>query len=153
MMYMHHDSPASAPCACTSLRKATRTLDRLYDGCLAPHGITTTQFALMRNIERAGAIVLNQLAALLVMDRTSLYRTIRAIEEAGWVSITDGPGKARLARITDAGRAMLRRVEPDWQDLQAQIHDRLGEDGWARLMEMSGAIVALGQNVGREART
>lgn len=149
---MHHTSLASAPCACTSLRKATRTLDRLYDAALAPHGITTTQFALMRNIERAGAIVLNQLATLLVMDRSSLYRTIRAIEEAGWVSITDGPGKARLAQITDAGRAMLRAAEPDWEDLQAQIHGRLGEDGWARLMEMSGAIINLGQNAGREAR-
>lgn len=151
-MYMHHESHANAPCACTSLRKATRTLDRLYDAALAPHGITTTQFALMRNIERAGAIVLNQLATLLVMDRTSLYRTIRAIEEAGWVSITDGPGKARLAQITDAGRTMLRRAEPDWEGLQAQIHERLGGDGWARLMEMSGTIISLGQNAGREAR-
>ena len=151
-MYMHHNPPSGSPCACTSLRKATRTLDRLYDAALAPHGITTTQFALMRNIERAGAIVLNQLATLLVMDRTSLYRTIRSIEEAGWVSITDGPGKARLAQITDAGRAMLRAAEPDWEDLQARIHGRLGEDGWARLMEMSGAIIALGQTAGREAR-
>ncbi|WDF73229.1 MarR family winged helix-turn-helix transcriptional regulator [Novosphingobium sp. KACC 22771] len=149
---MHHESLANAPCACTSLRKATRTLDRLYDAALAPHGITTTQFALMRNIERAGAIVLNQLATLLVMDRTSLYRTIRAIEEAGWVSITDGSGKARLAQITDAGRTMLRAAEPDWEELQAQIHDRLGGEGWARLMEMSGTIISLGQNAGREAR-
>ncbi|NOW47537.1 DNA-binding MarR family transcriptional regulator [Novosphingobium sp. SG751A] len=145
---MHHESLSGSPCACTSLRKATRTLDRLYDAALAPHGVTTTQFALMRNIERAGAIVLNQLATLLVMDRTSLYRTIRTIEEAGWVSIADGPGKARLAQITPEGQAMLRLAEPDWEDLQAQIHGRLGEDGWARLMEMSGAII----NLGREAR-
>jgi hypothetical protein len=52
MMYMHHQSPP--PCACTSCAKATRTLDRLYDARLAPHGLTTTQFALIRNIERAG---------------------------------------------------------------------------------------------------
>lgn len=148
MMYMHHSPIATSPCACTSLRKATRTLDRLYDAALAPHGLTTTQFALMRNIERAGAIVLNQLAAQLVMDRTSLYRTIRAIEEAGWVTITDGPGKSRLARITPEGQAMLRRAEPDWEKLQAQIHDRLGDDGWTRLMDMSAAIIGLG----REAR-
>lgn len=144
MMYMHHDFP----CACTSLRKATRTLDRIYDGCLAPHGITTTQFALMRHIERAGAIVLNQLAGQLVMDRTSLYRTIRAVEEAGWVSISDGPGKSRLAQITPQGEAILRAAEPDWEALQAQIHSRLGDDGWARLMVVSNAIIDLG----REAR-
>jgi DNA-binding MarR family transcriptional regulator len=146
MMYMHHLSPAA--CACTSLRKATRTLDRLYDARLAPHGITTTQFALMRNIERAGQIVLNQLAGQLVMDRTSLYRTIRAIEDAGWVRITDGPGKSRLAQITPEGQAILRGAEPDWEDLQTDIQGRLGDDGWARLMEMSGAIIDLG----REAR-
>lgn len=145
MMYMHHQSPATTSCACTSLRKATRTLDRLYDARLAPHGLTTTQFALLRNIERAGAIVLNQLAALLVMDRTSLYRTIRGIEEAGWVTINAGPGKARLAQITPSGQALLRAVEPDWQALQTEIHDRLGDDGWARLMEISGAVISLGQ--------
>jgi hypothetical protein len=52
MMYMHHQSPP--PLRLHQLRKATRTLDRLYDARLAPHGLTTTQFALLRNIERAG---------------------------------------------------------------------------------------------------
>jgi alpha-D-ribose 1-methylphosphonate 5-triphosphate synthase subunit PhnG len=55
--------------------------------------------------------VLNQLAALLVMDRTSLYRTIRGIEEAGWVTINEGRAGATGAdHAIGAGAAARRRA-------------------------------------------
>lgn len=147
-MYMHHDSSPdlSAPCVCTALRKAVRTLDRLYDARIARHGITTTQFALLRTIHRAGEIVLSQLAARMVMDRTSLYRTLRPMEAAGWVGIADAPrGRARLARLTPAGEAAMHAAEPDWMAMQADVHSRMGEEDWQAVLAMSARLVALGR--------
>jgi DNA-binding MarR family transcriptional regulator len=57
--------------------------------------------------------VLNQLAALLVMDRTSLYRTIRGIEEAGWVTINAGRARRDWRRSRHRGRRCCAAVEPD----------------------------------------
>lgn len=146
---MHHDDAPglTTPCACTALRKAVRSIDRLYDARLAHHGITTTQFGLLRAIARAGEIVLNQLAARMVMDRTSLYRTLRPMEAAGWVSIADAPrGRAKLARLTETGAAVMHAAEPDWLALQGEVYGQIGGDEWGALMAMSARLVALGRD-------
>ena len=43
------------PCLCGRLRRASRTLTRLYDEALGPVGLTVTQFSILRTLSRAGA--------------------------------------------------------------------------------------------------
>src|SRR5262249_5171925 len=66
----------STPCACTTLRKAARAVTRFYDAAIERAGMTTTQFAVLRAAERAGTVTMSRVADDLVMDRTSLYRTV-----------------------------------------------------------------------------
>lgn len=140
MMHMHHDSPQ--PCACTALRKASRAITRLYDERLASHGMTTTQFAILRNLARAdGELPLSRLAERLVMDRTSLYRTLTPITRAGWVAIEELRGRAKLARITEAGRTAMRSAEDDWEAVQDKVIGDLGGDEWRALLGSLGRLV------------
>lgn len=135
MMHMHHDDlPPS--CACTALRKASRTVTRLYDERLAGDGITTTQFAILRTLLRSGDMPLSRLAETLAMDRTSLYRTLAPIERAGWIAIAAGNGRSRVAALTDAGRAEIAKAEPAWREAQARILTIMGEEQWAQLLAM-----------------
>jgi len=128
-MHMHHDTPQA--CACTTLRKASRAVTRLYDDRLAGHGMTTTQFAILRNLAREGGILpLSRLADRLVMDRTSLYRTLAPVARAGWAVIEPGAGRAKLARLTDAGRAAMVGAEGDWDKAQADLLGEIGPDEW-----------------------
>lgn len=144
MMYMHHVAASESPCACTALRKATRTLDRLYDAALAPYGLTTGQFALLRNIHRAGQIALSRLADALVLDRTSLYRSLRPLEQAGWVRVAAAAqGRTKLAALTEAGLAVMRTAEPAWARLQADINARLGATAWRDMLAIGEKVVAL----------
>src|SRR5216684_3529384 len=54
-MHMHHKATAiDLPCACTTLRKATRAVSRIYDDSLASVGMNVTQLAILRAIGRAG---------------------------------------------------------------------------------------------------
>ncbi|RYY26623.1 MAG: MarR family transcriptional regulator [Sphingomonadales bacterium] len=119
MMHMHQEY-LSVPCACTTLRKAARAVGKAYDDALAPTGMTTAQFAILRNVSRGDAVPLSRLAENLVMDRSSLYRAIAPIEAKGWVALSAGPGKAKLAALTDAGRTAMAAAEPYWE--QAQKH-------------------------------
>jgi len=122
------------PCACTALRKASRAVSRLYDDALAVHGLTVTQFAILRNIERLGGPVLSALAETLVMDRTSLYRTLEPMQRAGWIEIAAAArGRAKLARLTPAGRALMAAAAGDWAAAQARVVEGFGAEAWAAM--------------------
>lgn len=115
------------------LRKASRAVTRLYDERLAGHGLTVTQFAILRNLAREGDLPLNRLAQLLVMDRSSLYRTIAPVERHGWVTIAPIDGRTKVACLTPAGRAVMERAESDWAKAQAQMLAGLEAGEWQAL--------------------
>ena len=139
MMYMHHESQI---CACTALRKASRAVTRLYDERLAKHGVTTTQFSILRNLARHGALPLSDLAALLVMERTTLYRTLTPMERAGWVGISAGQGRTRIAKLTTKGRRVMAAAEQDWSILQRDMLGGLGAEKWQSLQSLLAEITA-----------
>jgi DNA-binding MarR family transcriptional regulator len=128
------DDTFTRQCACTTLRKASRALSRLYDDALAGTGLTINQFSILRTLAREGDLPLSRLADRLVTDRTSLYRALTPIERAGWISIGDAKtGKARIAAITPAGHDAIRSAAPLWEATQRHIVGALGADGWAAL--------------------
>ncbi len=149
MMHMHQDSPPA--CACTALRKASRAVTRLYDERLAAHGMTTTQFSILRSLARAGDLPLSRLAERLVMDRTSLYRTLAPVTRAAWVVVEDGPGRAKLARLTEAGRAAMAAAQDDWDIAQAEVLGELDPGEWQAMLGTLGRLVAASQTAGDRA--
>ena len=144
MMHMHHDS-LDGPCACAALRKAARAVSRVYDDALAHQGMTTTQFAILRHVARHGAIGLSQLAERLGMDRTTLYRGVAPLQAKGWIAVTPGRGKIRLASLTSAGVAMLQATEQDWRAVQERIVSALGEEQWKTLQSVLTSVTAIAQ--------
>lgn len=130
----------SHPCVCTTLRKASRAVTRAYDEGLAGTGLTITQFAVLRNLERQGEMPLSRLAELLVMDRTSLYRLIAPLERQGWVTVADGAGRVKRASISDAGRAAMLAATPAWERVQEKLIDGMGAGAWAALQVDLGAL-------------
>lgn len=146
-MHMHHDY-LSGPCACTSLRKAARAVGKAYDDALAPTGMTTAQFSILRNVSRGDAVPLSRLAEKLVMDRSSLYRAIAPIEAKGWVVLSAGPGKAKLAALTEPGKAALAAAEPYWAQAQKHIVGTMGEV-WSGLEFALKALTRVAQEAHR----
>jgi len=125
--------PADLPCACTTLRKASRAVARLYEGHLAEAGLSATQFAILRALERRGTTNLRPLADELVMDRTSLYRAIAPLERGGLVA-TEADGsdaRARQATLTEAGHARIAEALPHWRAAQDTFIDGFGVDDYA----------------------
>jgi DNA-binding MarR family transcriptional regulator len=131
-MHMHHDT-FSGPCACTTLRKAARAVGRVYDDALAEAGMTTAQFAILRHVSRGEPLPLSRLADGLVMDRTSLYRALAPIEARGWVAVSAGIGRTKLASLTPAGRAAMDGAEAGWAGVQRRIVGTMGPEAWAGL--------------------
>jgi DNA-binding MarR family transcriptional regulator len=125
---------AAAGCACQGVRSAARAVSRLYEGALAPSGLTATQFAILVAANLQGPVPLSRLAEALVLDRTSLYRAVGPLEREGQVRI--GPGRDRREKelaLTAAGRRKLAEALPLWQRAQERLLGALGGAEWGAL--------------------
>jgi DNA-binding MarR family transcriptional regulator len=146
-----HNSVASSACACTTLRKASRALSRIYDVALAPAGLTVAQLAVLRAIgrgEKRGE-PLSRLADGLVMDRTTLYRALAPLKKAGWLSIKNAPrGRVKLVQLTNAGARATANAGRFWDAAQAKIIGEFGPERWAVLQQGVAELTALGVKFG-----
>ena len=113
---------------------------RVYDDALSANDMTTAQFAILRHIARGEPLALSRLAEQLSMDRSSLYRALAPIEAKGWVTVSAGEGRAKLASLTVAGRAAVEGAEADWDAVQERIVGAMGEEKW---MELEAALRAV----------
>ena len=131
------------PCACTTLRKASRAVSRLYDEAMVGSGMTTTQLAILRSLGRTGTTPLSRLADSLVMDRTSLYRALPPLLAKGWMAVSDAErGKTKLADLTDAGREALIRAAPYWEAAQQTFVNAHGALAWAQMFDRLQDVIA-----------
>ena len=125
------------PCACTTVRKSGRSLLRFYEDAMIGTGVTITQFAILRALGRNGATPLTELADELVMERTSLYRTLAPLEKSAHVTIANAPkGRAKLAELTPSGRSIMDAAAPNWEAAQSVVVNAIGEDRWADLARL-----------------
>ncbi|WP_206241296.1 MarR family winged helix-turn-helix transcriptional regulator [Novosphingobium terrae] len=120
-------------CVCTTMRRATRALTRAYDEALAPFGITVQQFAILRDIQRAGTIPLPRLAEGLVMDRTSLYRALPPLEREGLLVLESPSPRSRTATLTPAGQQRVADANPAWESLQTRILSAMQPGEWDQM--------------------
>jgi DNA-binding MarR family transcriptional regulator len=152
IMHMHHKATAiDLPCACTTLRKATRAVSRIYDDALAAAGMNVTQLAILRAIGRAGdgGAPLSRLAETLVMDNTSLYRGLGPLIRAGWVVVKQaGKGRTKLVRLTTKGRRVTDAAAEPWEAAQSRVVEAFGVDRWAALHESIADLAAVGVRLG-----
>lgn len=130
-------------CNCASVRRTGRVLTQLYDEILAPSGVRATQFALLSGLARTGPVALGDLAAGLVMDRTTLTRNLAPLERAGWVATAAGADRrTRQVLLTDEGRQALGRALPLWRTAQERVGERFGQERLAALRAELAALTA-----------
>ena len=120
--------PEPEECACLAIRQAARRVTQFYDQYLAPAGLRTTQFSVLARLRQLGPMTINDLAARLVMDRTTLGRNILPLERDGLVRIVPGRSdrRRRELTLTEAGLERLRAAQGAWREAQAAFAGALG---------------------------
>lgn len=116
-------------CLCLHAQRAARALSRRFDVALKPAGITCGQFSLLMSLNRPEPPNLSSVAAMLAMDRTTLTANLKPLERRRLVeTVSDQTDKrARLLRLTPAGRAVLAEAVPIWRHLHAAIEEPLSD--------------------------
>jgi len=140
---------ASNKCAAGTLRRATRSVARLYDSRLAPARLTSTQFSILRALDRhEQPVALSRPAHELVFERTSLYRALEPLRREGLITIAAGAdARSKVAALTRRGHARIAKAMPHWQQAQHDFLEQCGRSAWStlalRLDEIVGAARAV----------
>jgi len=125
-------------CHCLAVRKAARSISQLYDRQLAPSGLTSTQFAVLSQLDKREGSGIAELAETLVMDRTTMTRTIAPLERDELVAVSGSPedGRRKVLTITREGRKRLAVARPLWRRAQAAFEKRIGAQEASALREL-----------------
>ncbi len=123
---------ADLVCACASVRRASRAVTQLYDSWLRRHGIEGPQFALLAALDRQGAYNQITLGRLFDLDKATLSRNLKLLNQRGWITIAVGPdARERRVALTPAGRRRLGEARPAWREAQTQLRSSMSPDEWA----------------------
>ena len=125
-------------CTCGSLRKASRRVSQFYDTALAPVGIKSTQFSILAEVDRGsleGPVTMCELAAAMVMDRSTLGHNLRPLERDYLVTLrlSDDDRRKRYVELTKKGRLMLRKSRRLWQHAEGRFEAIFGKEPAAEL--------------------
>jgi DNA-binding MarR family transcriptional regulator len=131
-------------CNCLALRQAARHVTQFYDQCLAPTGLRTTQFSILAKLKRLGPMTINTLARELVMDRTTLGRTMLPLERDGLITIKDGTSdrRSKELHLTKAGSERVRVARKLWSEAQKRFEATFGEERASNLRSELRAVAA-----------
>jgi len=116
-------------CAALRARMAARKLTRTYDKALKPAGLKITQFTLLIAVEEGSAKSLTALADMLALERSSLVRNVKLLEDEGLLEAApSGEGRSLGLKLTKAGRKKLTQALPLWREAQTHVETALGQN-------------------------
>lgn len=132
-------APATrTPCTCGSLRRASRRVSQFYDAALAPAGIKSTQYSILSEVQRGsadGPVTMRELAAAMVMDRSTLGHNLRPLERDELLTLrlaTDDRRK-RYVELTRKGKNILQRSRGLWRQAEGRFEEIFGKEPAAEL--------------------
>ena len=138
--------PNLSDCNCLAVRQAARYVTQLYDRHLAASGLRTSQYGILARLKRRGPMSINELAAELVIDRTTLGRNVRPLERDGLIAVTPGPTDRRVKelRLTAAGDQLFQETRQAWVEAQRSFETGFGPERSAELRGLLHALIDSG---------
>jgi DNA-binding MarR family transcriptional regulator len=133
-----HAAVPRSSCTCGSLRRASRRVSQFYDTALAPIGIKSTQYSILSEIERGrleGPVTMRELAAAMVMDRSTLGHNLRPLQRDRLLALRLQPRdrRKRYVELTAQGRSVLRRARRMWRAAEERFEKLFGKQHAAEL--------------------
>ena len=117
-------------CTCAALRQAARRVTKIYDDALAPIGLGVNQFSILVRLSLVGPSTIQDLARLLVMDRSTLGHLLRPLEKRGFVKleVSEEDRRSRVVALTQAGKAAVAKARPRWAAAQRRFESSFGKE-------------------------
>lgn len=117
-------------CIAGRLRLLNRVVTNLYDDALRPFGVKLSQGNVLAVTAKLGVARPAEVCGILELDTSTLSRTVERMVANGWLEILpDDDGRSHPFRLTEAGKRLMEKAIPAWEQAQAEARKLLGEDG------------------------
>ncbi len=127
-----------------SIIRTADLLTRALALTLKEHGLTQTQYNVLRILRGAGAEGLpsGEVAERMITREPDITRLLDRMEARGWVHRRKDPEDRRITRagITLAGRELADRLDAPVAEMQRHCLARLGEAKLAELSDLLGTV-------------
>jgi DNA-binding MarR family transcriptional regulator len=134
-------------CTCFNVRRAARAVTQFYDDIMAPSGIKATQFTMLGAVGMMGPASVTRLAEHLALDRTTLTRNLKVLEQQGLIRTGSGEDRReRVVSLTAEGEAAIERATPVWREAQERLAAQFGEARWRNMIEDMNDLGAVAAN-------
>jgi DNA-binding MarR family transcriptional regulator len=128
-------------CYCATMRQTARAVTQVYNLALRPAEIEITHYTLLALLHVNPGLTTGDLAGLLVMDQTTVTRTLRLMEKASLIAWQPGLDRRHKRwSLTQAGSAKLHAAQPLWQVAQATVRQQFGGGKLEELHQLSFAL-------------
>jgi len=117
-------------CACSALRRASREVTQHYERHFRGSGLRATQFTILATLAQTGPLSISELSGQLGLDRTTLSRNLRLIEDKGWISaLGHDDQRVRKMALTPKGTKKASAALAFWKRADASVEPVLRRFG------------------------
>jgi MarR family transcriptional regulator for hemolysin len=138
------ESKKTELCMAQTIRRADRVVSQMYNEYLAPLGLRATQFSVLRVLDIKGTTTASQIREVLVMDQTTISRTLKPLVRDGYVTVAQGATRREKSlSLSKEGKKLYRQALGPWQEAQKMFKKKLGKGQDALLIELSRRVVTM----------
>jgi DNA-binding MarR family transcriptional regulator len=128
------DLTGTGYCASFNFRRTARAVTQLYDEALQESGIRSTQFAILVGIRKNQPVSIGALAEVLIIDQTTLTRSLRLLQKEGLINISErSTMRQRFLTMAPKGLHTLARSLPLWRKAHKHFVATVGSGHWLDL--------------------
>lgn len=129
----------ASPCTCLNLRRASKRLTDIYDQYLTSSMLSISQYSILRHIHYLAPVNVSDLSIELRLDRTTLVRSLKPLEEKKLVEdISEDGTRNRELQLTELGKRVYEEADLLWEKAQADLVEYLGKEDaeqFSRMLE------------------
>ena len=122
-------------CISNNLHQTARAVTRIYGEELRPSGLKRSQFSILGYLSRLDHLRLTELADLLFMERTTLTRNLKPLQNQGLIEMRSDPTdkRVKIVAITQEGRTRFSEALVLWRKAQQRMVEVFGLEQWREL--------------------
>lgn len=123
-------------CVCRRVQRASRAVGKRFDDAMRPLHINNWQFTMLMAVARSRFPTVNQLAADLGMDRTTVTKNLGPLAQRGLVQIQPDAKDKRVRRValTESGGSLLADAIERWRTVNEHLSGAFSPEGLDALM-------------------
>ena len=131
----------SNECVANQVRQLNRSLSRIYDEQLRPHGMKISQFTILVAIANLGEVTPQTISSTLSLEKSTLSRSLEHLVQKGWlVANYSQKNRIQTITITEAGKKQIIKVNPSWSKAQKQVEQLIAQSQLAVLFAINKSL-------------